>query len=269
MSHSPRSADGASPLSAQLIAAAGAGRLADVVALLDAGANIDLVGDGLGTAVCHAAREGHADIVDALLARGANPHRGGGPGLWAYTSPHGVQWDILAVTRATPELNALWRSGGLPVERRDNYTMTELAIKESTPVQIAAMLSGSATSRDKAVPPAAEGPAIEAARTGPVIASFSAFSVGFSSYFEEGATFDYVTGPIVDGIESVTLPAIRCAAVFIKGAYTQLGFAHYSLRLWLEQAGYTDAGREVREIYHYVEAPTSDANITELQVEIL
>ena len=79
-------------------------------------------------------------------------------------------------------------------------------------------------------------------------------------------------------IPSLSLPAgvaairelapFKCAAVIVKGAYTQMGFAHYILRHNAEQAGLADAVRQVREIYHYQEAPDSDANITELQLEI-
>jgi hypothetical protein len=55
----------------------------------------------------------------------------------------------------------------------------------------------------------------------------------------------------------------------VKGPLTQLGFAHYSLRLAIEQLGLPDPAREIREIYHYYEAPESDGNITELQIALI
>lgn len=55
--------------------AASEGRLADVRALLDRGASRDSEAvDGVTTALVGAAREGHAEVVELLLQRGADPN---------------------------------------------------------------------------------------------------------------------------------------------------------------------------------------------------
>jgi hypothetical protein len=202
--------------------------------------------------------------------------------MWAYTSPAGKQWDVLAVTRADPAVTDVWRSGGLPVERRDNYTMTDLVIKEQASVLVAGVrFPGPLSPADvsKLGYPLADpsvAATIEPLRTGPDIAEYTGFSPAISSRFDTeqrfsltyGATVGSLPGEAVPGVDAGALPSFRCAAVFIKGPFTQLGFAHYSLRHWVATAGLVDAGVRLREVYHYVEAPESDANIVELLVEL-
>jgi ankyrin repeat protein len=60
--------------------AAAEGRAAAVEILLDLGVPIDLPGQMGGTPLHHAAWWGHGDVVERLLARGADPHRRAEPG---------------------------------------------------------------------------------------------------------------------------------------------------------------------------------------------
>lgn len=246
-----------------LIIAARDGRIDIVRSLVDEGAPLDEVGAESGTAACWAAAHGHAHVVDLLLTAGANRHIGGGPGLWAYRSRLGVQWDVLAVTRAEPGLTALWRKGGLPAERRDNYTMTETAFENTTGQNV--VLIESRRSCEKYPSERLVRDILESAWTGPVLAVYTQFTGGLSSYFEEECTCDLQVCALDDHGPDRLLP-IRAARALVKGPLTQLGFAHYSLRRAVEQAGLGDPAREVREIYHYYEAPGSDGNIVELQM---
>ena len=61
--------------------AAAEGRAAAVEILLELGVPIDLPGQMGGTPLHHGAWWGHGDVVDALLARGADPARVAEPGI--------------------------------------------------------------------------------------------------------------------------------------------------------------------------------------------
>lgn len=47
-----------------------------------------------------------------------------------------------------------------------------------------------------------------------------------------------------------------------------MAYAHTKLREQMEDNGLEDAGRQLREVYHYFEGADSDNNITELQIEV-
>lgn len=252
-----------------LIEAARQGRVDEVRSLIDRGAALDDIGEENGTAICWAAWEGHAHVVDVLLEAGANLYLGGGPGRWAFQSAYGPQWDVLSVTRADADLNALWRNAGLPIERRDNYTMTELTVQDAPEMRANLIDSGEGCGRETAIALATLGlEAIEQTGSGPAAIAYTDFTADFSSYLEEDQTSTiaiYASDPA--GVR--VLSPIRCARVLVKGPLTQLGFAHYSLRRAAALAGLIDLVVELREIYHYYEAPASDGNITELQLAVL
>jgi hypothetical protein len=262
-----------------LIYAARCGYIEVVEVLVERGAKLDVVDSECGTAVCEAAASGHAHVVDVLLTAGASRVIGGGPGHWAYTSSLGKQWDVLAVTRADPDVAAVYRSGGLPVERRDNYTMTELRVKiaPSMTVAVRADEPGITIARYAEVDAALEAQSytdlgIECARLGPEVSVFRDIPADAISHYDPSGTFSFVRATPAgadSALRTISLPEFRCGSVMVKGPLTQLGFAHYSLRLFLDQAGYRNIGTEAREIYHYYEAAESDGNVTELQIELV
>jgi beta-lactamase regulating signal transducer with metallopeptidase domain len=105
-----------------LVEAAGEGRLQEVQALLDAGADVNAVVDGDGTALIVAAREGHDELVRLLLERGADvnlPARGdGNPLIMAAREGHDHVVELLldrgaSVDAVVPEdENALIQAAG-------------------------------------------------------------------------------------------------------------------------------------------------------------
>jgi hypothetical protein len=94
----------AGPLDRSLYEAAEKGDLHAIVALLDAGANVNVAIEGDGSPLIGAARQGHAEAVRLLLERGADPNRpvpgDGSPLIMAAREGH------LAVVELLLERNA-------------------------------------------------------------------------------------------------------------------------------------------------------------------
>jgi hypothetical protein len=262
----------------RLFQAVKAGDTQRAKSLIDDGAALDELSEG-GSALCWAARGGHADLVDILLRAGASRHIGRGPGYWAYNSPFGKQNDVLAVTRALPELDELWQAGGLPSGRWDNIVMTELKVKEFEGVALAAASSISKVGLSAAYilkeryfsEMILENPQIEKYRSGCDYALYRNIEApADGGIYDQGAACFFSFGAEILAQLAVTAPFVRelapsqkIASTLVRGAMSQLGFAHYELRRLMDDQRIKRAG-DAMEIFHYFESPTSDHNITEI-----
>lgn len=246
--------------------AAQSGDLATVRSLAPQQDSLDIVDAYGASALCLAGEAGQAHVVDWLLTAGANPHIGGGPGRRAFAGPRGIQWDVLAVCRADPALVALWSAAGLPFERRDNYTMTVPRLIETEAHALHIFASSNALSPSE-IESTVYMTLGQSSGTGPTTAVYRRFLSPVSERFDEAQRCSVTVGAPAGGASS-DLPALRCASAMVKGPLPQLGFAHYSLRHWLEGEGIPDPAIELREIFHYFEGVVSDANITEIQIAI-
>ena len=251
-----------------------------VEALIAAGAALDAV-DGMGaTPICRAAENGHADVVELLYALGADRHFDTGPGHWAYTANGGPRWDVLEITRDHPRVRAAWKSGGMPIERRDNYTMTEFRLID-VPTQLFAL--GTRDGITHGGYDAAEREILRdfanldwrEYRIGPSTTIYSRFTGTESTYTAAGTTFRLEIGfpvsssPPESGAVAVSERAgFTALSVVLRGPLNQVGYAHWTLRDCARDRSLRDPARQLREVYHYFEHPQSDANVTEIQMEV-
>jgi hypothetical protein len=192
---------------------------------------------------------------------------------------------VLAVTRALGELEELWKSAGLPVGRWDNFTMTEMKVREKKSINIVALRNkiGADVKRPGDFRKEfysnllALKTSVNQIGLGRDIVVFDGFSGnGGSGYFDEGAIYSSRYGTEVDEfpafetqiLSKIEIPAARYASVLVRGSLSQLGYAHYELRRFMNAAGMIDKASRSLEIYHYFEDEKSDMNITELAIEV-
>jgi hypothetical protein len=267
-----------------LIVAAGAGHASVVERLIAAGADVGHLGRDLGDALCWAALGGHAHVVDVLIPI-AGARSVGRAGAWARRSVEPGRAVVLEALRAAPQLNAIWKAAGLPYERRDNFTMTELRLEErKTPTPDRVLATSAGMLRAEELPGVQEERRarlaihrLQQARCSSEFGIFRLVNASVSSIYETGVGIEYVYGfetggdiaiDDVPGVAFGKLPSSRYASSHFRGPYGQMGYAHALLREMIARAGLTDAAREIREEYVYWEAPESDANIVAIKIAI-
>jgi len=250
----------------------------------------DLLGiegeNGAGDALILAASGGRLDVVE-LLVECANAHSVclAGERVWQSASPN--REAILALLRSAPAITALLKGAGLPYERRDNFTMTELRIDDTrSPAPMTAYAGADEAVSIASVPAVlatlrgrlAQMPSVQVARRSADFASYRLRDATVSSLYESGFVFDMIYGFEVDakrqkdpsqsGINVAPLWGATYASSHFRGPYSQLGYAHALLREMIARTGLTDVAREIREVFVYREAPESDANIVAVKIAI-
>lgn len=261
--------------------AAAAGNVAMVNLLLQHDADINAIVRKGGTPINYAAEHGHMEVVEVLLEGGADLHIGSGPGHWAYSAAT-RQDAVLALLRHSGPVADLLADAGPICESEADHIITQVVLKQSPYVRFLNVATDGPITHE-GIGPADEAAGVlmgrdaEILRHGPLTWIYREFSSGTSSYLTpDGVQFLLEMGFAVDeetlnagGAWQVDdRGAFPCASLMFRGSLYDMPLAHGSLREQMHDQGLQDAGRQLREIYHYFEGVDSIYNITEIQIEV-
>lgn len=184
--------------------------------------------------------------------------------------------ELLTVLRA--EADALWRAAGLPVERRDNFTMTELTVRDTAATPLNVIISpvpaGELTTVETFLRTfAAAG--LERSRSSGDLTLYRFDGALESNIHDPAIRSTCHAGYAVGQTAGIDLPArcvvelltaARVASSHFRGPYNQIGYAHAILREMMAREGISDAGVALLEWRRYWEGTESDRNIVEIQI---
>ena len=270
-------------LDTALIVAARSGKLSAVEVLLDAGSDPNALGQHLDAAVSGAAANCWVRTVERLVAV-TNPTIARRAASWAFNSTCRGREETLELLRNQPSLAAEWKRAGLPVERRDNFTMTQMCVLNTcgdgvhNAVASAGRLIGAEgvdNEREQLTGKLAVRE-IQVQRRGADFTTYQFAGTLESNIYATDARFECSAGFAVEGSRMQSHPGVVIEPVQTKtyatsrfrGAYGQIGYAHSCLRQMIAREGLHDVCRELRETYNYWEGRDSDYNQITLAIEV-
>lgn len=261
--------------------AAAAGNEAMVSLLLMYNADINAIVKKGGTPINYAAEHGHPEVVQILLEAGADLHIGSGPGHWAFGGETRQEAVLNLLRHSGPVADLLAEAGPICVSEPDHIITR--AVRKQVPVTRFLYVGTAEPITHEGIGPQDEAAGIlmgreaEILRRGPLTWIYREFSSGVGSYLDpDGVRFHLDMGFAVgddaasssDNWQVEVRPAFECASIMFRGSLYDMAHAHQHLRDQLEEQGFTDAGWQLREVYHYFEGVDSAYNITEIQIEV-
>jgi RNA polymerase sigma-70 factor (ECF subfamily) len=227
------------------------------------------------TAINIAAYHGHGELVEKLIALGADLNVAGGPAHFAYYGKSGGKQEVIDLMREFWRKSPFMVDAGKVAAQGEDYRIHEMRLRE-----VPAKSYLLATSREPIA--ASQIPEVEnrirgevnrilgvegVKRTGPNVFIYTAVPEEASRFLLElGCEIELQKEGTADPLRITIIPGYLCASVVYVGPVPKGGFgaAMDYIGRRIAEEGYRKTGRSL-EIYHYWEHYESEANITEIQ----